>query len=96
MEKEFAEKAISIAKQHNMSKFLVDVRGTQNVASTLEQYIFGYQNMLQFGLPKDSDISILANADNESHSFIETLLINAGYHCRLFRDEEAALEWLRE
>ncbi|MFC1812895.1 hypothetical protein ACFL03_09395 [Thermodesulfobacteriota bacterium] len=96
IEKEFAEIAIKDAKQRKISKFLVDVRGTLNIASSLEQYLFGYEDMNQFGLDRGSRIAVLADANDKSHNFIETIFVNAGYHCRIFTDEDAASKWLGE
>ena len=96
MEKEFAGKAIEDARQHKINSFLVDVRGIENVASTLEQYMFGYEDVKKFGLNKNSKIAILVDEGDKSHDFIETVFMNAGYHCCLFRDEDAAIKWFGE
>ncbi len=94
MEKEFAGKAISEAKQRNINQFLVDVRGAPNVASSFQQYLFGYENMDELGLDRNSKIAVLTDEGDRTHDFIETVFMNAGYSCRLFRKEKAALEWL--
>ena len=96
VKKEFAEKAIKEARQRGIDKFLVDVRGAPNIASTSEQYFFGYADMDQFGLNRSSKIAVLADKDDESHNFIETVFRNAGYICRIFLDESAALTWLAQ
>jgi len=96
LEREFAEKAIQDARQNDIKRFLVDVRGTSNVASSVEQYLFGYKAMNQFGLERGSKIAILAGENDNSHNFIETVLVNAGYRCRIFQDEETAVQWLKE
>ena len=77
-EKEFAENAIKDAKQHKINKFLVDVRGTPNIASSLEKYLLAYVDMDQFGLYRGSRIAILADENDESHNLVETVFINAG------------------
>ena len=96
VEREFAEEAIKEAKQHGIAKFLVDVRGTSNVAATFEQFLFGYKDMNQFALDRSSMIAVLVDAGDKSHDFIETVMLNAGYNCRLFPDEDSALKWLEE
>jgi hypothetical protein len=96
MEKKVAENAIKDAKQREINKFLVDVRGPPNIASSLEQYFFGYKDMNQFGLDRGSRIAVLADANDKSHDFIETVFVNAGYVCRIFPDEDAAFKWLGE
>ena len=94
MEREFAGNAIKIAKQRKINKFLVDVRGTPNIANSIEHYLLGYEDMNRFGLNRKTKIAILADTNDLSHNFIETVIINAGYRCRVFPDEDAALEWL--
>ncbi len=96
LESNFAEKAIKDARQHNIKNFLVDVRGTKNVASSTEHYMFGYKELNQFGLDRSSRIAIIADEDDTSHHFIETVLVNDRYHCKIFTDEEAALKWFVE
>ena len=93
-EKEFAQKAIQEAKKHTIKKFLIDVRGISNIATTFEQYNLGYKDMTDFGLDPVSRIAILSDPENESHNFIETVFLNAGYKCRIFTDETDALDWL--
>lgn len=94
MEREFAGKAITEAKQRNIRQFLVDVRGTTNVASSFQQYLFGYKDMEELGLPRNSKIAVLTDENDRTHDFVETVFINAGYNCHLFREEKAAIEWL--
>ena len=93
-EKEFAGKAITEAKQRNINRFLVDVRGVRNVAKSFQQYLFGYEDIDRLGLSQSSKIAVLADETDRTHDFIETVLVNAGYDCRLFSDEKAALDWL--
>jgi hypothetical protein len=96
LEREFSYKTIQEAKKHNIKNFLVDVRNVSNVAGNLENYVFAYKNMRQFGLEKDSKIAVLVNPDDKSHDFIETVFRNAGYSCVIFTDEKTAIDWLEE
>lgn len=96
MNKEFAEKAILTARENNLLNHLVDVRQAQHVSSTFDQYQFAYKDMEQMLLDKKSSIAVLARADDQSHNFIETVFRNAGYNCKLFIDEETAINWLSE
>jgi hypothetical protein len=96
LEREFAQNAIKDAKRLDIAKFLVDVRGIPNVASSFEQCLFGYKAMNQFGLGRNARIAVVVDADDKSHDFIETTLVNAGYRCRLFPDADSALQWLGE
>lgn len=96
MEREFAEKAIKEAKQLGINNYLVDVRGTQNIAAIFEQFLFAYKDMDRFALEKSSRIAILADIGDNSHGLVETVFQNAGYNCRIFSDEDSALKWLGE
>ena len=96
MEIEFAGKAIKEARKLKINKFLVDVRGTTNVANTFEQYGFGYVEMALLGLEKTSRIAIIADEGDTSHNFIETVLRNAGYDCLIFSDKQTALNWFEK
>lgn len=92
--REFAKKAIEEAKKQKVNKFLIDVRGAQNISSTMKKYTFGHKDMDLFGLDRLSKIAIVANSGDQSHNFIATIMSNAGYRCNMFADEAAALKWL--
>ncbi|MDG5470057.1 STAS/SEC14 domain-containing protein [Deltaproteobacteria bacterium IMCC39524] len=92
--KDFAEKSIQIAKEHRINKYLVDVREARLFSSALDQYRFGYEDMENYSLGKISRIAVLVKESDNSHDFIETIFINAGYSCRLFIDADAAIKWL--
>ena len=96
MARDFAEEAIKKANQHNIKKFLIDVRGTRNVAGHLENYLFAYENVNRFGLDRNSRIGVIVSPGDKSHDFVETVLMNAGYNCCLFLEEYSAIEWLEE
>jgi hypothetical protein len=96
LEKEFAGNAIRDAKERQIHKYLVDVRGTPNIATSSEQYFFGHKEMDQLGLDRGSRIAVLVDAEDSSHDFVETVFVNAGFACRIFRDNDAALKWLAE
>ncbi len=46
-----------------------------------------------FGLNRNSRIAILVDLNDKSHNFIETVLRNAGYNCRIFFNEDAVVKW---
>lgn len=94
LEKDFAEKAIKEAKIRSINRFLVDVRGTKNIATTVDQYLFGHEDLRSFALDSFSSIVILVDEGDESHNFIETVLKNAGFMTYLTTDEGEALKWL--
>ena len=91
-----AQHAIKEAGKYRIRKYLVDVRGVVNTASSLEHYRFGYEDMKAFGLDPRSRIAIVVDRNDASHNFIETIFLNVGYQCRLFTDETDALKWFEE
>ncbi len=96
LSKEFAGEAIKEAKQLNIKKFFIDVRGSRNTSGTFHQYLFGHKDLSRLGLEKLSKIAILTDEDDKSHDFIETVMCNAGYKCHLFQSERSVLEWFEE
>jgi len=96
MEREFAEKAIKEAKHHKIHKYLIDVRQAPNVSFISEQFLLSYKDMDRMSLDRRSKLAVLAEVEDTSHNFIETVFRNAGYNCHLFVDEDSALKWLKE
>jgi len=96
VERHFATEAVAAAKAHDLTDFLVDATRTANIAETFEQYQFAYRDVKGLDLDKNARIAVLVSPGDASHDFIETLLRNAGFSCRSFRDRDAAYAWLRE
>lgn len=95
LERDLAEKAIAAAKQNGVLRYLADVRGVSNVASTVDQYDLAYRELTRLGLDRTSRIAVLIMQQDRSHDFIETVFRNAGHDCRLFVKEDDARDWLR-
>lgn len=96
MGRELAAKAIHEANQSQINKYLVDVRQVANIFDILEQYLFADKDMYGRTLDIFSRIAVLLKAEDNTHAFMESVFLNAGYCCRLFVDEGAALRWLKE
>jgi len=94
--KEFAEAAIREAKKNNLLRILVDVRKSPNITSSLEKYTLAYEEMSRFELDRNTMIAVLISPEDKSHSFIETVFLNAGYNCRIFSDKKAAIAWFEK
>ena len=73
---------------------LVDMRGTRNVASDLSDYDLAYAGFEGLGLPRYLRIALLVDEGDRSRDFFETLASNAGYSLRVFRQDDAARQWL--
>ncbi|MBT3059710.1 MAG: hypothetical protein AB2728_09305 [Candidatus Thiodiazotropha sp.] len=89
-----AEDAVRLGERNGIKCFLVDLRGSPNIQSTLPNYQFAYHDMKELGFPKDSRSALLIDPDDRSHDFMETVFNNAGYNIRIFTDPERALAWL--
>ena len=74
--------------------YLFDLRGAPNVENTLANYKFAYEEISDFGFPKDTRSALLTDPGDRSHEFMETVFMNAGYVVRLFTDEMSAISWL--
>ena len=74
---------------------LVDIRGTTHVSSISDQYKFAYEKSKDVGLRYDWKYAFLMDHNHDSSSFIETVMINAGYEFQIFTDERKAVDWLK-
>lgn len=82
--------------KHNLKAYLYDVRDSRNCEGIGSNYEFVYRDMADMGFGRDVRAAILAQADDQTHDFIETLCRNAGYDVRLFREGAPAIAWLEE
>lgn len=96
MGRRLAAKAIHEAKQSKITKYLVDVRQVSNISDILEHYLFADKDIYGRTLDIFSRIAVVLKAEDNTHAFIESVFLNAGYCCRLFLDEGTALRWLNE
>jgi len=80
--------------RYGLRSYLYDVRNAPNIESPTANYFFAHEDMSSLQLDKSVRSAILASPDDHSHDFAETVLLNAGYIVRLFRDEAAAIAWL--
>ena len=94
--KEFCREAIKKANEQNIRGLLIDVRQTKSITSPMDKYMLAYKYLEEYGLKKSVRIALLTAQGDDSHAFIETVFLNAGYRCRLFTDEKKAIEWLEE
>ncbi len=90
----FSQEARQWGIDHNLSRFLFDMRTVPNGETTLTNYLFAYEDMAQLKLSRVARSAILVSPDDQSHQFVETVTRNAGYNVRMFTDEAAAVAWL--
>lgn len=86
--------AAQIGEEKKILNFLFDVRKAPNIQSVVHNYDFAYKEMSDFSFPKASRSAFLVNPGDNSHDFIETAFLNAGYTVKSFTEEEPAISWL--
>lgn len=92
----FAGQAIAQGKRLNVGCYLVDVRAGKNISTTTQKYLFAYEDMSRMGFSRSDCVAVLVRQGDTSHDFIETVFQNAGYKCRIFNEEDAAVGWIRK
>ena len=93
---QFVRDAFELGRQHGIRKLLADERGCRSLSSISEKYAFAYSKGQEIGLSAEWQIALLEDEDNASVEFLETVLLNAGYNCRIFSDEDRAIAWLED
>ena len=85
--------ANKLAAQHDLTRFLVDVRGISTQTGTLGDVLVA-EGLRKTGMPLSSMIAVLASPNDSQHDFIEKAAQNRGIILRVFKDEDAAVAWL--
>jgi len=88
-------KANKLAAQHNLKRFLVDVRGISTQTGAVGDITVA-EELRKTGLPLSSKIAILASSNDRQHDFIETASYNRGIILRVFKDDKTAKAWLSQ
>lgn len=92
--KQFSIESINKAKKNNIIRLLFDVVESRNIDSSNQNYSFVYDNLLKINPDKSDKRAILVSPGDETHSFIEMVMRNAGYNARIFIDRQTAIDWL--
>ncbi len=90
----FLEEAETMARSHELSRFLLDTRGASSQRGAFDDYDLAYRHLRELGFARTARVALLVAREDESHSFFLMVARNAGYDWKLFRDEGAAIEWL--
>ena len=88
--------AHTLCRSEGCNGYLFDLRGIENACNPVDNYDFVYRDMEEMKLLHSIKSAVLVDETDESHSFPELLLQNAGYNIRFFSDEQAAIEWLTQ
>jgi hypothetical protein len=91
----YTEEAHVLAKEIGLDKFLIDLTNATNTLHVLENYEFAYEKVAPNPkINKLAKVAMLVSRNDHSHDFVETVSINAGLLVKLFRNKEAALNYL--
>ena len=95
--KEFIEETANNSNQSGINKFLFDLRHAPNQTSPIVYYNFIYDKSKKLGFKPGSKHALLVSLENRNdYSFVETVLLNAGYQGKIFTDENDAIEWIEK
>lgn len=92
--REFTRDLAATVERTKIQNIFCDARGSRNVISTFDNYTYGYREMAELGLRQNIRSAVVIDPEDKTHNFIETVIQNAGYVTRMFKDENEALEWL--
>ena len=89
--------AHTLGKKLGINSYLVDLTEARNIDSTPELYEYAYKDTKSAsGFNLNARVALLADPEDHSHDFVETVLRNAGHDVTLFRDRESAIRHLLE
>jgi hypothetical protein len=92
---QYTEESHALAQKKGIDKFLIDLTDARNSLRVIENYEFAYEKVVPNpAINKLAKVALLVSKNDHSHDFIETVSINAGLKVRLFRNIEAALDYL--
>lgn len=91
----FSQAMEAASEASGAERFLTDVRGAPNMSRPAENYNYAHADMAELGLRRAVRAAVLADPEDQSHDFVETVSQNAGYDVRVFHDPTEALTWLR-
>ncbi|MCC5868958.1 MAG: hypothetical protein JJU27_10625 [Gammaproteobacteria bacterium] len=88
--------AIALAQGKSIRGYLLDMRGTRDVAPVFADYDLAYNGLAAAGFDARHWLAMLLDENDDSRSFFETLASNAGIRLGIFRDEAQARAWLQK
>lgn len=91
---QLAKEYVKIIKTTGIKKILNDVRSAPDTMGAIQGYEYAYSDVKLIELPKDIRAAIVADPDDTSHYFQETVACNAGYLVKVFHSYDDAVNWL--
>jgi hypothetical protein len=94
---DFIHETAEKSNECGIDNFLFDLRRAPNRTGSINHYEFVHRRSKQLGFkPHSKHALIVSPEDMLDYSFVETLLINAGYQSKIFTEELSAIEWLEK
>lgn len=92
---QLVERAFSEAARHGIRNCFLDVRGCRNTASTSQNYKLVHEDIERIGFDHTWKFALLIDDHDDSHDFIGSAAMSAGFNYKLFTSEPALLEWIQ-
>jgi len=83
------------SRSEGIRGFLLDTRGFGCELGPVACYEIAYTGLERLGFDRDWMWAILVSPGEGSYDFLETVVRNAGYRCRLFHGEPEVIAWLQ-
>ena len=94
---DFISEAGNKSIEYGIDNFLFDLRLSPNQTNPSTHYEFVYKRSKELGFKPVSKHALLVDSkDIDDYGFVETVLLNAGYRCKMFTDKSAAIKWLEQ
>jgi len=87
--------AATAAAERALRAFLVDLRGTRDVAPEFADYELAHRLIGKSGLPAGSRIALLVDVGDRTREFFVLAATNAGHLVRVLTDAASAVAWLQ-
>ena len=81
---------MGLSEQHNIKRFLFDMRKSTNIQSITANYNFANKDVQTFEFPRNSLSAFLIRPKDNSHDFITTVFLNAGYAVKKFTSKKGS------
>ena len=95
--KSFISETAEKANEFGIDNFLFDLRRARNRSTLSIHYNMVYNLSKDLGFKFFSKHAlVVSQEDLYDYSFVETILINAGYQSKIFTEELCAINWLEE
>jgi hypothetical protein len=89
--------AHALGAKLKINRYLMDVTNARNVDSVVKNFHFAYEDMKTTnGIDQTAMVASLVDPDDHSHDFVETVLKNAGFNFKIFRNRQKAVDFLLE